>query len=329
MSPEDWDLIYRVHVLGAYRVTAAAWPHLRDQKYGRVIFTASAAGIYGNFGQANYSDGQARPRGLREHPRPRGQEDQRAGQHHRPHRGLAHDRDRAPQGPARRLKPEYVSPLVAWLCHESNGDTGGLYEVGGGFIGKLRWERTEGATWRLGRGLRPRDLRDRWARSPTSRRRAPGVRQRVDGAHHGQRRGRALQGAATSSSTSTRRSATSSPLDTSLRRARHGPLRAGRRRGRDPLDPPTSPTSTSSTRASTRCPPTRWCPVVNGILDMGPRRDRPRASTSASTASSTASSTPSCCGRCPRRRSSPTGRDQGHLRQGQGGRRGQRDEVLR
>src|SRR5205085_2449447 len=55
MSQDDWDLIYRVHVLGAYRVTAAAWPHLRDLKFGRVIFTASAAGIYGNFGQANYA----------------------------------------------------------------------------------------------------------------------------------------------------------------------------------------------------------------------------------------------------------------------------------
>src|SRR5215469_12722775 len=42
MTQEDWDLIYKVHVLGAFRVTHAAWPHLRDQGYGRVIFTASA-----------------------------------------------------------------------------------------------------------------------------------------------------------------------------------------------------------------------------------------------------------------------------------------------
>ena len=47
--------VYNVHVRGAYKVTHAAWPHMRDKSYGRVIFTASAAGIYGNFGQANYS----------------------------------------------------------------------------------------------------------------------------------------------------------------------------------------------------------------------------------------------------------------------------------
>ena len=55
MSDEDWERIYRVHLYGGYQVTRAAWPHLRDQGYGRVIMTGSAAGLYGNFGQANYS----------------------------------------------------------------------------------------------------------------------------------------------------------------------------------------------------------------------------------------------------------------------------------
>lgn len=45
----------KVHVKGAYKVTRAAWPHFRKQKYGRVINTASAAGLFGNFGQTNYS----------------------------------------------------------------------------------------------------------------------------------------------------------------------------------------------------------------------------------------------------------------------------------
>src|SRR5207248_6176594 len=50
MSQEDWDLVYRVHVLGAYRCTKAVWEHMREKGYGRIIVTASAAGIYGNFG---------------------------------------------------------------------------------------------------------------------------------------------------------------------------------------------------------------------------------------------------------------------------------------
>ncbi len=55
MSQEDWDLIYQVHVNGAFQVTRAAWPIFREQQFGRVIVTSSAAGIYGNFGQANYA----------------------------------------------------------------------------------------------------------------------------------------------------------------------------------------------------------------------------------------------------------------------------------
>ena len=55
MRPDQWEAIMRVHLDGAYKVTKAAWPFLIKQKYGRVIMTSSAAGIYGNFGQANYA----------------------------------------------------------------------------------------------------------------------------------------------------------------------------------------------------------------------------------------------------------------------------------
>ena len=55
MKDDDWDLIFKVHVKGAYKCARAAWPHFRKQKYGRIINTTSAAGLFGNFGQCNYS----------------------------------------------------------------------------------------------------------------------------------------------------------------------------------------------------------------------------------------------------------------------------------
>jgi 3-hydroxyacyl-CoA dehydrogenase/3a,7a,12a-trihydroxy-5b-cholest-24-enoyl-CoA hydratase len=55
MANEDWDLIHRVHLRGSMSVARAAWEHMRKQNYGRIIMVSSAAGIYGNFGQANYS----------------------------------------------------------------------------------------------------------------------------------------------------------------------------------------------------------------------------------------------------------------------------------
>ncbi len=72
MTDDDWDLVYRVHVLGSFRVTHAAWPIMREQAYGRIVMTASAAGIYGNFGQANYAMAKLGLFGFAQHPRRRG-----------------------------------------------------------------------------------------------------------------------------------------------------------------------------------------------------------------------------------------------------------------
>ena len=62
------------------------------------------------------------------------------------------------------LKPEYVSPLVGWLCHEDCKETGGLFEVGAGYHAKLRWERTRGHSLKLGRGFGPDEVAGNWAR---------------------------------------------------------------------------------------------------------------------------------------------------------------------
>lgn len=50
-----WHSVMKVHLDGAFKLTRAAWPYMVKQNYGRVIFTSSAAGLYGNYGQANYS----------------------------------------------------------------------------------------------------------------------------------------------------------------------------------------------------------------------------------------------------------------------------------
>ena len=55
MTELDWDLIMKVHLKGAFSVTRAAWNIMREKKYGRIINTGSASGIYGSFGQANYA----------------------------------------------------------------------------------------------------------------------------------------------------------------------------------------------------------------------------------------------------------------------------------
>ncbi|HSJ58560.1 MAG TPA: SDR family NAD(P)-dependent oxidoreductase, partial [Anaerolineae bacterium] len=55
MTPDLWDGVLAVHLQGAYHVTRAAFAAMREQGSGRIVMTTSAAGLFGNFGQSNYS----------------------------------------------------------------------------------------------------------------------------------------------------------------------------------------------------------------------------------------------------------------------------------
>uniref|UniRef100_A0A8C3FYW6 Peroxisomal multifunctional enzyme type 2 n=1 Tax=Cyclopterus lumpus TaxID=8103 RepID=A0A8C3FYW6_CYCLU len=162
-SDLDWDLIHRVHLRGAFFVTRAAWSHMKKQKFGRIIMTASAAGIYGNFGQANYSAAKLGMLGLSNTLAIEGRNYN------------IHCNTLAPVAGSRltetvmtpelvaSLKPEYVAPMVLWLCHEQCQENGALFEAGAGWIGKLRWERSQGCVVRQkNQPMTPEAVRDQW-----------------------------------------------------------------------------------------------------------------------------------------------------------------------
>ncbi|HTJ85398.1 MAG TPA: SDR family NAD(P)-dependent oxidoreductase [Polyangiaceae bacterium] len=153
MTDEDWDLVYRVHVLGSMRVTKAAWPHMRDAKYGRIVMTASAAGIYGNFGQANYAMAKMGLIGFAQTLALEGKKNNVVVNTIAPIAASRLTETVLPPEILAVLKPEVVSPLVAYLSHEKCQDSGGTYEVGGGFMAKLRWERSTGKTFSNGRPI--------------------------------------------------------------------------------------------------------------------------------------------------------------------------------
>lgn len=144
MTMEDWELIMRVHLTGSMSVTHAAWPIMREKGYGRIIMTTSAAGIYGNFGQANYSAAKLGILGL---AKTLAVEGAAKNIHVNTIAPIAASRLTATVLPPEvldGLKPEYISPVVGLLCHESCQENGGLFEVGAGVFNKLRWQRSRG-----------------------------------------------------------------------------------------------------------------------------------------------------------------------------------------
>ncbi len=164
MADKDWDLVFEVHVKGAYKVTHAAWPHMRKQQYGRIIFTASAAGLYGNFGQANYSAAKLALHGLSQTLAVEGQKQNIMVNTIAPIAGSRLTETVLPKEITNQLKPEFVSPLVMKLCAESHTETSGLYEVGAGWIGKVRWQRTRGVGLPTSAAISPEDVLAAWDR---------------------------------------------------------------------------------------------------------------------------------------------------------------------
>jgi 3-hydroxyacyl-CoA dehydrogenase/3a,7a,12a-trihydroxy-5b-cholest-24-enoyl-CoA hydratase len=148
MTDADWDIIYRVHLFGAYKVTRAAWPHMRSANYGRIVMTTSTAGVYGNFGQANYAAAKLGLFGLAQTLAIEGASKNITCNTVAPTAGSRLTATVLPKEVLNALKPEYVTPTVVLLGHESCSVSGKLFEVGGGWVSQTRWEQTEGVFFR-------------------------------------------------------------------------------------------------------------------------------------------------------------------------------------
>ncbi|KAK3353638.1 hypothetical protein B0T25DRAFT_545058 [Lasiosphaeria hispida] len=163
MKDQDWDLIFKVHVKGSYKCARAAWPHFRKQKYGRVINTASAAGLFGNFGQANYSAAKLAMVGFTETLAKEGAKYNIISNVIAPIAASRMTETIMPPDLLAVMKPEWVVPLVAVLVHKNNTtESGSIFEVGGGHIAKLRWERANGQLLKCDDSYTPGAVLKKW-----------------------------------------------------------------------------------------------------------------------------------------------------------------------
>jgi len=160
MTDQDWDLITAVHLRGAFKCTKAAWPHMVSNKFGRIITVTSAAGIYGNFGQVNYSMAKSGLLGFTKSLALEGAKKNIFTNSIAPLAASRLTETVMPKEMLAKMGPEFVVPLAVYLCHESSTSNGDIIEAGAGWFQKIRVERAKGAFLEQ---CTPEQLKENWA----------------------------------------------------------------------------------------------------------------------------------------------------------------------
>jgi NAD(P)-dependent dehydrogenase (short-subunit alcohol dehydrogenase family) len=136
MTAEDFDAVLDVHLRGTYFVTAPAYRHMRETSYGRIVVTTSAAGLFGNFGQANYTTAKMGVVGLVKTLAGEGAKRNIKANAIAPGAFTRMTQDvLGPDLPA--MPPELVAPAVAYLCHESCVLTGEVLSAIAGRVARV------------------------------------------------------------------------------------------------------------------------------------------------------------------------------------------------
>lgn len=143
MTMDDFRKVVDVHLIGSAACAHAVWPIMRQQKYGRIVFTSSASGLYGNFGQANYGAAKAAMLGLMNVLHLEGARDGIRVNTLAPTAATRMTEDLLPPEALALLAPETITPGLLYLVSE-DAPSRVVLAAGAGCFSQTRVYETEG-----------------------------------------------------------------------------------------------------------------------------------------------------------------------------------------
>ena len=145
MTLEDFRLVVEVHLMGSVTTTKALWEHFRERNYGRIVYTTSASGMYGNFGQSNYGAAKSAMLGLMNVLSQEGAKYDIRCNMLAPTAATRMTEDLLPEAVLDLLKPETITPgLLALVAEDAPSRM--ILGAGGGSFAETRIYETEGVT---------------------------------------------------------------------------------------------------------------------------------------------------------------------------------------
>jgi NAD(P)-dependent dehydrogenase (short-subunit alcohol dehydrogenase family) len=161
MEIADFEFVLNVHLLGTVKPAKAVWEIMREQNFGRIVVTTSSTGLYGNFGQTNYGAAKLALVGFMNSLKLEGQKNNVHVNAIAPVAATRMTENILPPAIAERLKPDYVSPGVAYLASE-DAPSGVILTAAAGAFAIAKIYETEGAY--LGDHLSAEAVRDNWSK---------------------------------------------------------------------------------------------------------------------------------------------------------------------
>ncbi|MEQ6250855.1 SDR family NAD(P)-dependent oxidoreductase [Sulfitobacter sp. HNIBRBA3233] len=161
MEMSAFRKVVDVHLIGSANVAHACWPHMRAQKYGRVVLTSSGSGLYGNFGQSNYGAAKAAMLGLMNVLHMEGARDNIRVNTLAPTAATRMTADLLPEAAQELLAPETITPGLLYLVSE-DGPSQVILGAGAGSFAQTRVYETQGITL-TGDDNTPEAVAARWA----------------------------------------------------------------------------------------------------------------------------------------------------------------------